>query len=191
MWPFPKAKWRYVMIALFLGLGASIALPPLTTATTQPTTSASATIQTDSVQVILSPGATDAMVAAIDSAQSTIDILMFEFSSTALKSALQRAEQRGVQVRIVLDPKVNQNFGTASFLENNSVEVKWSSKDYVYTHAKLAVIDQRRVLVGSINWSNNALKNNREAEVLIDNVQIAAQFQQAFDTDWSKATDYT
>jgi phosphatidylserine/phosphatidylglycerophosphate/cardiolipin synthase-like enzyme len=43
-------------------------------------------------------------------------------------------------------------------------------------HNKGVVVDGRRALVSSVNWSLNSPLNNREVSLLIDNQQIAGYF---------------
>ncbi|MCX6767986.1 MAG: phospholipase D-like domain-containing protein [Candidatus Micrarchaeota archaeon] len=141
-----------------------------------------------SVEAIISPPAEKEMVAAVSSARETLDILLFQFSSTAMKEAVVNALGNGARVRIILEPRVDANLETAAFLKEKGADARWATTDFAYTHAKLAIIDGRRVLVGSINWSKNALTKNREAEVLVDDAALAREFQQVFEEDWAEAT---
>ncbi|MFH0922435.1 MAG: phospholipase D-like domain-containing protein [Candidatus Micrarchaeota archaeon] len=144
----------------------------------------------ESVQALISPPVADEMVAAIDSAQYTIDIMLYQFSYSGLKTALANAEERGVRVRIILEPRVDSNFPTAEFLDSKGVEVKWASKKFANTHAKVAIVDGKRIIVGSINWSQHAMFQNREIGVLIESEELANQLLQVFEADWDIASEY-
>ena len=54
----------------------------------------------------------------------------------------------------------------------------------VHCHNKLIVVDDRRVLVSSQNWSDSAITINREAGLLIDHPPIARYFRTIFNLDW-------
>ena len=54
----------------------------------------------------------------------------------------------------------------------------------VHCHNKLVVVDDRRVLVSSQNWSDSAITINREAGLLIDHPPIARYFRAIFNLDW-------
>lgn len=125
----------------------------------------------------------------MSSAQSTLDVQLYQFSYADLKNALAQAALRGVRVRIILEPRVESNLETAQFLRQNGVSARWASREYTNTHSKTMVADGRRVLVGSINWSRNAMKTNREAGVVIESEELAREFLRVFEEDWAKATN--
>ncbi|HLC47972.1 MAG TPA: phospholipase D-like domain-containing protein [Candidatus Norongarragalinales archaeon] len=137
-----------------------------------------------SAESIISPGAGDKMVSIIDSARSSIHIILFEFSYPDLKEALVHAAQRGVEVRLILDPKVDQNLDTADFLKSRGIKIRWSSPKFNYSHAKTAIIDGRKVLTGSLNWSRNAMVRNREIGVLVEAEGVALELEAIFEQDW-------
>ncbi|MBI5177608.1 hypothetical protein HY995_06010 [Candidatus Micrarchaeota archaeon] len=56
---------------------------------------------------------------------------------------------------------MDSNIATAEFLNSKGVQVRWASLSYTNTHVKTMVADGKRVLVGSINWSRQALSTNR------------------------------
>ncbi len=141
-----------------------------------------------SVEAIISPPAEEEMAGVVSSAQKTLDIMLFQFSSSVMKEAVVQAIRTGARARIILEPRVDSNLETASFLKEKGAEVRWATTDFAYTHAKLAIIDGKRVLVGSINWSKNALTKNREAEVLIEDGALARDFLEVFENDWAAAT---
>jgi phosphatidylserine/phosphatidylglycerophosphate/cardiolipin synthase-like enzyme len=46
------------------------------------------------------------------------------------------------------------------------------------------IIDGSIVFVGSLNWSETAMKYNREASVIIYSKEIASSFEKIFDMDF-------
>jgi phosphatidylserine/phosphatidylglycerophosphate/cardiolipin synthase-like enzyme len=55
------------------------------------------------------------------------------------------------------------------------------------THTKGIVVDGKRVLIGSQNWSGAAVSTNRDASLLFDDARIAGYFLEAFEIDWARA----
>ena len=45
------------------------------------------------------------------------------------------------------------------------------------SHTKAVIVDSRRVVVGSHNWTHSALTANREASLLIDDPALAARLE--------------
>ncbi|MFH1056780.1 MAG: phospholipase D-like domain-containing protein [Candidatus Micrarchaeota archaeon] len=142
------------------------------------------------VTTVFSPDSQEQFVSIISSAEKTLDVMLYQFSNPEMKDALAFAVRRGVAVRIILEPRVDSNYATAEFLSQNGVSVRWASKEYTNTHSKTAVIDGRKVIVGSTNWSKQAMRSNRESTVLIEGEAIAKEFSRVFEEDWIKAKEY-
>ena len=144
-----------------------------------------------SAQPVFSPGSEEEIIGLIDSANESVEVEMFLFSYEPLADALIRAKERGVEVRVILEPRLdspNYNLETMDQLRAGGVEARWATLEYDKTHSKLMIVDGKKVLVGSINWSRTALNWNREAAVIIDDEGIAAEFLEEFEKDWDKAT---
>lgn len=56
------------------------------------------------------------------------------------------------------------------------------------THTKGIVVDGERVLIGSQNWSADAVSANRDASLIFDDGEIAQYFLRAFEVDWQRAS---
>ena len=111
---------------------------------------------------------------------------------TAIQSAAKKHPQ--LDVRIVLA----RPFPGARFAKE-AAEIE-SLKDYglpmgkcvrilnpkyfVHCHNKLILVDNRRVLISSQNWSDSAVVKNREAGLLIESPEIARYYAGIFQSDW-------
>ncbi|MBI5228656.1 hypothetical protein HY991_00990 [Candidatus Micrarchaeota archaeon] len=180
---FKEFLTGFLMGALVLSLGWASSL------LLSPTVHQQACIE--NAIAIFSPPAERELVEALGSARESIDAELFEFSSLALKQALVKAAGKGVKVRVLLEPRVDYNIQTASYLKAHGISVKWASREFAYTHSKFAVLDGKKLLVGSINWSRSALTKNREAEVLVESISLAKRFLQVFEDDWKKGSEVT
>jgi len=136
------------------------------------------------VLAVFSPDNSEEIFNLIGSAKSEIKLEVYEFSYTELADALIDARSRGVSVSVILEPSVAANTKTSQYLMNGGVHVAWSSKKFHNTHSKFAVIDDSVVLVGSTNWSKNAMLYNREASVVVYSTGTAAEFERVFDRDY-------
>lgn len=58
---------------------------------------------------------------------------------------------------------------------------------FVHCHNKLIVVDDKKVLISSQNWSDSAVSKNREAGVLIDHARLAKYYSGIFSSDWETA----
>ncbi|HJV67051.1 MAG TPA: phospholipase D-like domain-containing protein [Geomonas sp.] len=95
----------------------------------------------------------------------------------AVAAELIRARARGVEVTVILEGGKTvwqANRQTAALLLRGGVKVLFPSRHAV-THAKVAVIDDRWLLIGSHNLTQSALLHNNELSVLLDSPELALQ----------------
>jgi cardiolipin synthase len=113
---------------------------------------------------------------------------------------LVEARARGVDVRVILDP-LNwghhvpeleripfhgiPNWHAVDRLIDSDVAVSWfkPARPGQNLHAKVAMIDDRHVLIGSANYTYRALDRNREVTLGLECADVAAAFGAAFLTD--------
>jgi len=49
------------------------------------------------------------------------------------------------------------------------------------------IVDGRRVLIGSHNWSKPGVTLNRDASLLFDDAEVAQYYTEAFMIDWERS----
>jgi phosphatidylserine/phosphatidylglycerophosphate/cardiolipin synthase-like enzyme len=135
------------------------------------------------VMPIFSPSDSEKMFDLIRNAKHEIKVEVYEFSYKYLADALVDARERDVSVKVILEPSVYINSNMFDYLLNKGIDVSWASKKFHNTHSKFMIIDDSIVLVGSMNWSENAMKNNREASVVVYSKEISNRFENIFDMD--------
>jgi phosphatidylserine/phosphatidylglycerophosphate/cardiolipin synthase-like enzyme len=57
------------------------------------------------------------------------------------------------------------------------------------THTKGIIVDGKRVLLGSHNWSAAGVTLNRDASLIFDDQQVAQYYLEAFELDWDRARE--
>jgi len=125
----------------------------------------------------------------IGDANREIVVSMFLFKASPdgsnranmILNELIAAQQRGVQVRVLLErtdrrnDSLNRvNLATSERLRRNGVQVLFDSPDTT-THTKVIVIDERFLFIGSHNLTHSALSHNHELSVLIDSPSLAKE----------------
>lgn len=138
---------------------------------------------------IFSPDGGSKIISAIENAESSIDIEMYVFTSEETLDALKRAHNRGVKIRVILERRVvgGSNEEMFNLLSSYGIDVRWASKTFKLTHAKFMIIDGKKVIVGSHNFSDSALTLNRETSVLLERTDVVEQFKSVFENDWMVA----
>jgi phosphatidylserine/phosphatidylglycerophosphate/cardiolipin synthase-like enzyme len=139
---------------------------------------------------IFSPGSQEEILSLIRSANNSISLEMYVFTNEKVADELALAAQRGVRVRVILESRTNSyNIDKiSSALQKGGVELKWASLSYKLTHSKMMIIDGKRVLVGSINFSKAAMNENREAAAVFEG-EIVKDYIDVFETDWIEAQE--
>lgn len=121
-------------------------------------------------------------------AACAIDLSIYILSDDDIIESLIAAAARGVRVRVMLEEFPFGGGGgqieLTERLERNGVEVRWSSTDIRFSHAKYAVVDRQVALVMNQNLTASAFTANREFGVTTTDQASVAQAQAIFDRDW-------
>lgn len=155
------------------------------------------------VQVLTEAAIYQAVLELIQTAkaQDQIDLAMFYLSERNIVSELKAAQQRGVKLRVLLDPNKDAfgrqkngipNRQVASELHAAGIPVRWCDTHGEQCHSKMIIKSnstQSEMILGSANFTARNLKNyNLETDLLVKGKSQAAVFQDAtryFDTAWS------
>lgn len=131
-----------------------------------------------------SGGCTDAIVSQIDKAQSTIDIMMYSFTSRPIIQALEKAKERGVTIRVLLDKaQETQKYAKGRYLSQREIAVRYDTGQGLM-HNKVGIIDGKLMFTGSFNWTAQAEKYNAENLLQIDDPALIKQYQARFELLW-------
>jgi phosphatidylserine/phosphatidylglycerophosphate/cardiolipin synthase-like enzyme len=143
------------------------------------------------VQVYFSPedDVLNRIIPVVASAQSNIRFLAFSFTDYPLAQAMIDRYAVGVDVAGVYEKTGSETEGAElkTFVCAH-VPVRQDGNPR-FLHDKVIVVDNRIVISGSFNFSNNATDNNDENVIIIDNPEIASLYMQEFGRVWSIATD--
>lgn len=135
-----------------------------------------------------SPGGTALkdVVAAVDSAQQTVVVAAYEFTSVEVAHALAAAASRGVKVWVVMDEKAaHSRYSQAAYLAEHGVGVRTDGK-YAIFHHKFLVVDRHTVETGSFNYTSSADKRNAENALVLRGVPDLAE---AYLKEWVRLWD--
>ena len=128
---------------------------------------------------------THAIVAAINAAQTKINMRTFYLTSTTIVDALEDAKDRGVTIRIILDAASAENaYSLHGALRTYGVSVKvenWGGTE----HCKAFSVDGYIVVLGSQNFTYSGNTSSDENTLYIENRPMATAFDAAFETAWS------
>jgi phosphatidylserine/phosphatidylglycerophosphate/cardiolipin synthase-like enzyme len=108
-------------------------------------------------------------------------------------SELQRARQRGVNVRVMLEENPYEGARYAklgySLLQGAGIDVQWANeRAFRYTHEKAMVVDDRVAGIFTFNLTSSGVYRNREFGVIDASGADARTLAGIFDADWSRHT---
>jgi cardiolipin synthase A/B len=121
----------------------------------------------------------------LSSPRRSLDMTMYELADPTAESILADDAARGVQVRVVLDSRLEgrRNQPASDFLRARGVEVSWASSRYFATHQKTFVIDRAVAVVMSLNLTQQYYATSRDAAVVDRDPRDAAAIESVFDAD--------
>ncbi len=131
------------------------------------------------------------LIEAILGARQSIRIKIFLFSDPDLLNAVIQAHQRGVKVRVMLNPARRggepENEGTRAALEKAGIEVLDSNPALDITHEKSLVIDDHTAFIQSLNWETKNLTLTRDYAVVTTHRHEVEEVIEGFDADWTRS----
>jgi phosphatidylserine/phosphatidylglycerophosphate/cardiolipin synthase-like enzyme len=141
-------------------------------------------------EVAFSPnaGATELVVQTINSAQTSIRVAAYGFTSKPIIGALILAHQRGVDVEIVLDKSnAEARYPEGRSLVEQGIPVRLDYR-YAIMHDKFVVIDGKTVETGSFNLTAAAEHSNAENVIVLhDYPDIAARYTVEWQRLWDES----
>ncbi|MDZ7641178.1 MAG: phospholipase D-like domain-containing protein, partial [Desulfurivibrio sp.] len=126
----------------------------------------------------------------LQNANRRIAVATFVFRATdwagnrasRIADELLAAARRGVEVEVLLENSTfdedlrREHQRLARTLRRGGIKVRFGPEDTT-THTKVALIDQRFVLLGSHNLTHSALSSNHECSLLVDSQELAGQLR--------------
>lgn len=124
----------------------------------------------------------------IQNAEKSIRFLAFSFTLDTLRNAMLAKALEGVTVEGVFEWRGSGTASSAlSPLFCANIDVRRDGNMDGKLHDKVIIIDDRIVMTGSFNFSSSATLNNDENMIIIDDPDLAAQYNLAFDIIWNAA----
>ena len=132
-------------------------------------------------------GATELVVHTIDKAQQSIRVAAYSFTSHPIADALVEAQQRGVDVEVVLD-KSQRKRSLAGFLKESGVPVRINS-NYAIMHNKFMIIDGKTLELGSFNYTRSAEEKNAENVLVLHSKKATKDYSNQWQMLWEEADE--
>ncbi|MCP9815658.1 cardiolipin synthase [Synechococcus sp. GreenBA-s] len=131
-----------------------------------------------------------AVVELIDQAREQLLLKQFKLQSREVEEALHRARERGVRVRVMLNPHTSAgdrwNDEAYALLQSWQIEVAWTSEAFPVTHEKSLVVDRELALISTFNLADKYFTQTRDYGVVTYAPEVVAQVIAGFEADWHR-----
>lgn len=131
--------------------------------------------------------------AAVESAQRSVDLSMYELSDTTLEHELVARANADVDVRVLLNADyegAEENAAAYALLRASRVHVEWAPANQIF-HAKYAVIDGRAAYIGTGNLEEIDYSSTRDFWVEDTRGADVNAIARTFDGDFAHADTTT
>lgn len=133
----------------------------------------------------------------IGESKKRIDFLAFSYSSAPMASKMSEAARRGVRIRGIFDDSFEsenlvRHWKAVPFeiLWRAGADVKYDNEG-AKLHHKCLMVDGRKVLTGSYNFSQNAELHNAENLLVIESTGLAAAYEARVNELWKRFPEKT
>jgi type IV secretion system protein VirD4 len=138
-----------------------------------------------SFEVGFSPkrNALEVVMSFVMQAEKELLVAAYSFTSKPIALALGEAKARGVDVRLVVDEKQNEEQGgyrAVDYLVSKDIPVVRCA-NYAAMHHKFMVADGQHVQLGSFNYTASANSRNAETAIVLRNAPTLAE---VYRTEW-------
>lgn len=133
--------------------------------------------------------AMDYILPILAEAQSSIRFMAFSFTYDTMEDVITERFESGVDVKGVFEKMGSSTeYSELGDMYCSNMDVRRDGNGS-FLHHKVVVVDERIVITGSLNFSDNANDSNDENVIIIDNAEIASLYIQEFNRVWDIASD--
>jgi phosphatidylserine/phosphatidylglycerophosphate/cardiolipin synthase-like enzyme len=132
----------------------------------------------------------------INNAKSSLEIYSEEMDDPTVTTDLANAAKRGVSVKVVGENEDGEYDSEYTQLHNAGVQISYySSSTGFYIHGKVILADYgdstAKIFIGSENFSDTSLTENRELGLIINNSAIESSVNTDFTKDFNGGTKFS
>lgn len=122
-------------------------------------------------------GCSEKIIEEINSSKASIYVQAYGFTSKTIADSLIKAHLRGVKVQVILDRSNMSKKGYSKLMDLKEAGID-ISLDIVpgIAHNKVMIIDEKKVITGSFNFTEAADKRNSENVIIIEDKETVKQY---------------
>ncbi|MFJ7513349.1 phospholipase D-like domain-containing protein [Peribacillus simplex] len=125
------------------------------------------------------------LIEAINGVTDTLDVAIYNLEDEDIVETILQTKERGVKVRVITDAEKAEKKSQAELLKklvNAGVEVKVNPTQKM--HLKLTIVDSKRVVTGSYNYTEASAYENQELLLTVEDADLAQEWEDIFQQLW-------
>jgi cardiolipin synthase len=125
----------------------------------------------------------------IGSAQTSLDLAIYELSDRLVLRSLEDAAGRGVRVRVLAEPMPGGhpvNARALSELRQKGAQTEDSAPQFRLTHEKALIVDGASAMIMSLNLTAETFSSSRDMAIVDRDPQDVAEIAAVFQADWDR-----
>jgi phosphatidylserine/phosphatidylglycerophosphate/cardiolipin synthase-like enzyme len=128
----------------------------------------------------------ESILKEVESTTATLELAIHDINLPDMANALLKAKQRGVRVRVIADSKqAKMKSSQITYLIHQGIMVKTlKGKEKGVMNHRFAILDGKRVVTGSYDWTEASGKWNYENIVILTDGETVTFYQKEFDRLW-------
>ena len=117
----------------------------------------------------------------------SLNIAIFSLTRDNFAKAIIEVFKKGIKVRVIADDECVKNYGSDIYkLAACGIPCKTDNSAQFHMHNKYAIIDESVIVTGSFNWTTQAINNNQENLLFIEDKELANKYLKEFNKLWNE-----
>jgi len=134
-------------------------------------------------------------------AKKSVKITIYNFTHKKIANRLKTISKKGIKVKIIYDNEsIKRKQGKTTYyylakyknIDVYSIRGKYVKKKNYFgkMHQKIALIDDKVLILGSANWSYSGFGKNYEVVIICENPEFAKKYSKFFDNLLKRAKKF-
>lgn len=129
------------------------------------------------------------IINAINDAHHSIQLVMYGFTDKQLLNAIMQQNKQHRTVNIILEPTPykaeSENHQTIAQLDDKHIAWQAGAPAFRLTHQKTLIIDGRKAIIMTFNFTNSSFNNQRNFALILDDSRQVNDIATVFSADWN------
>lgn len=122
----------------------------------------------------------------LDSAKESLDVAVFDINQEEIVHSLI-LKSKSLKVRVIVDKRQAQGKSSSVLLLRKAGVLVRYGRQRGLMHDKFVILDKKRLLTGSFNFTNHADQANQENQVYLSTPSILERYKKRFEEMWQDA----